>query len=306
MRTLRTISLMAAAALAVPAMAATEVNPKLGQNLSIMQDILKKSLGGEEHSVGRVSHSYLLGQGVAFKIDSSGGWFRHMLLAPTAPLAPLPPPAPGAAISAQAAKAVTVVSTGDGFSFNIDEEAIEEMAEAAEALAEQQRDQSDKLRDLRDQRRDLERELRDYERTKRDYEFQSKVGKLDSGQQKELNEANQKAQQVQSKLAELQKSLTAQEQEYQRKQAEQQKLAAQRQAELVAKMGGVFTTTLCDYGASLRELKDDEFVSLQLSLSSRSNSKDHYWLVRKADINQCVTGRINAADLLKKASYYQY
>ncbi|MBU0913645.1 MAG: hypothetical protein KKF22_14010 [Gammaproteobacteria bacterium] len=297
------VSLLAGLIIASNSFAATEVNAKLGQNLKIMQDILQSSLGGEDHSsIGRIQHSYLQGQGVAFRVDSNSGWLRHFVMPP------MPPAAPGAAmaISTSVSNAINVVGNGGSFSFNFDEEAMEEMAEAAEALAEQQQDQSEKLRDLREERRDIERDLRDYEREKRDLEFSAKVSKLNTEQQKELKELNQKSEQLKTQLAQLQKNLTEQEQEYNKKRAEQQKLAAQRQTELVAKVGQVFSNTLCDYGASLRDLKEQEFVSFQLSLSGRDNAKDHYWVVKKADINQCVTGKIDAPALLKKASYYQY
>jgi hypothetical protein len=300
------VSLLAGLIIASNSFAATEVNAKLGQNLKIMQDILQSSLGGEEHSsIGRIQHSYLIGQGVAFRVDSNSGWLRHFVMPP---MPPMPPAAPGSsvAVSTNVANAISVTGNGSSFSFSFDEEAIEEMAEAAEAMAEQQQDQSEKLRDLREERRDIERDLRDYEREKRDIEFSSKVSKLDADQQKKLKEINQKSEQLKSQLTQLQKNLTEQEQEYNKKRAEQQKLAAQRQTELVAKVGQVFSNTLCDYGASLRDLKEQEFVSFQLSLSGRNNAKDHYWVVKKSDINQCVTGKIDAPALLKKASYYQY
>ena len=303
------VSLLAGLIIASNSFAATEVNAKLGQNLKIMQDILQSSLGGEEHSsIGRIQHSYLFGQGVAFRVDSNSGWLRHFVMPPMPPMPAMAPAAPGSgvAVSTNVANAISVTGNGSSFSFSFDEEAIEEMAEAAEAMAEQQQDQSDKLRDLREERRDIERDLRDYEREKRDIEFSSKVSKLDADQQKKLKEINQKSEQLKTQLAQLQKNLTEQEQEYNKKRAEQQKLAAQRQTELVAKVGQVFSNTLCDYGASLRDLKEQEFVSFQLSLSGRDNAKDHYWVVKKSDINQCVTGKIDAPALLKKASYYQY
>ena len=300
------VSLLAGLMIASNSFAATEVNAKLGQNLKIMQDILQSSLGGEEHSsIGRIQHSYLFGQGVAFRVDSNSGWLRHFMVPPMPPMPAMAPAAPGTTVVVST-NVANPVNTGGNFSFSFDEEAIEEMAEAAEALAEQQQDQSEKLRDLREERRDIERDLRDYEREKRDIEFSSKVGKLDAEQQKKLKEVSQKSDQLKTQLAQLQKNLTEQEQEYNKKRAEQQKLAAQRQTELVAKVGQVFSTTLCDYGASLRDLKEQEFVSFQLSLSGRNNAKDHYWVVKKADINQCVTGKIDAPALLKKASYYQY
>jgi hypothetical protein len=303
------VSLLASLMIASHGFAATEVNAKLGQNLKIMQDILQSSLGGEEHSsIGRIQHSYLLGQGVAFRVDSNSGWLRHFVIPPVPPVPPVPTMTHTAAGTTVvvSTNVDNPVSTSNSFSFSFDEEAMEEMAEAAEALAEQQQDQSEKLRDLREERRDIERDLRDYEREKRDIEFSSKVGKLDAEQQKKLKEITQKSDQLKSQLAQLQKTLTEQEQEYNKKRAEQQKLAAQRQTELVAKVGQVFSNTLCDYGASLRDLKEQEFVSFQLSLSGRNDAKDHYWVVKKADINQCVTGKIDAAALLKKASYYQY
>lgn len=303
------VSLLAGLIIASNSFAATEVNAKLGQNLKIMQDILQSSLGGEEHSsIGRIQHSYLIGQGVAFRVDSNSGWLRHFVMPPMPPMPAMAPAAPGSgvAVSTNVANAISVTGNGSSFSFSFDEEAIEEMAEAAEAMAEQQQDQSEKLRDLREERRDIERDLRDYEREKRDIEFSSKVSKLDADQQKKLKEINQKSEQLKSQLTQLQKNLTEQEQEYNKKRAEQQKLAAQRQTELVAKVGQVFSNTLCDYGASLRDLKEQEFVSFQLSLSGRNNAKDHYWVVKKADINQCVTGKIDAPALLKKANYYQY
>jgi predicted transcriptional regulator len=303
------VSLLAGLIIASNSFAATEVNAKLGQNLKIMQDILQSSLGGEEHSsIGRIQHSYLIGQGVAFRVDSNSGWLRHFVMPPMPPMPAMAPAAPGSgvAVSTNVANAISVTGNGSSFSFSFDEEAIEEMAEAAESMAEQQQDQSEKLRDLREERRDIERDLRDYEREKRDIEFSSKVSKLDADQQKKLKEINQKSEQLKSQLTQLQKNLTEQEQEYNKKRAEQQKLAAQRQTELVAKVGQVFSNTLCDYGASLRDLKEQEFVSFQLSLSGRNNAKDHYWVVKKSDINQCVTGKIDAPALLKKASYYQY
>ncbi|HJS14214.1 MAG TPA: hypothetical protein VJ795_04010 [Rheinheimera sp.] len=303
------VSLLAGLIIASNSFAATEVNAKLGQNLKIMQDILQSSLGGEEHSsIGRIQHSYLFGQGVAFRVDSNSGWLRHFVMPPMPPMPAMAPAAPGSAVAvaANVANSISISENGNSFSFSFDEEAMEEMAEAAEAMAEQQQDQSEKLRDLREERRDIERDLRDYEREKRDIEFSAKVSKLDSDQQKKLTEINQKSEQLKTQLAQLQKNLTEQEQEYNKKRAEQQKLAAQRQTELVAKVGQVFSNTLCDYGASLRDLKEQEFVSFQLSLSGRDNAKDHYWVVKKSDINQCVTGKIDATALLKKASYYQY
>ena len=303
------VSLLAGLIIASNGFAATEVKAKLGQNLKIMQDILQSSLGGEEHSsIGRIQHSYLIGQGVAFRVDSNSGWLRHFVMPPMPPMPAAAPAAPGTAVavSANVANSVSISENGNSFSFNFDEEAMEAMVESAEAWAEQVQDQNEKLRDLREERRDIERDLRDYEREKRDIEFSSKVSKLDAEQQNKLKEINQRSVQLKNQLADIQKTLAAEEALYNKQKADQEKLAAQRQIELVAKVGQVFSSTLCDYGASLRDLKEQEFVSFQLSLSGRDQAKDHYWVVKKSDINQCVTGKIDAPALLKKATYYQY
>jgi adenine-specific DNA methylase len=162
------------------------------------------------------------------------------------------------------------------------------------------------MRDVREQKRDLERELRDLEREKRDIDFQSKVGKLDADQQKELTRINSKSAELKKQLDAITQKYQVMEQDYQKKRTEQAKIAAEKQKELIATISVNFANTLCDYGASLRELKDNEFVSLQLSNSHGRNSQDIYWVFKKSDINQCVTGKLTTESLLKKADYYQY
>src|SRR3989338_4353508 len=105
------VSLLAGLIIASNSFAATEVNAKLGQNLKIMQDILQSSLGGEEHSsIGRIQHSYLIGQGVAFRVDSNSGWLRHFVMPPMPPMPAMAPAAPGSgvAVSANVANSISI------------------------------------------------------------------------------------------------------------------------------------------------------------------------------------------------------
>lgn len=295
--------------------AAEAVSPKLRQNLEIMQDILQKSLEqGRGSAIGRIEHSYVAGQGVLFQTSSNRGFGHFFPVAPLAPLAPMAPIAGvNAAEMAELAQNAEDIAVDVQMNMQWDEEAFADMSEqaeaaaeaAAEAFSEQQEQMRDQLRDLREQKRDLERDLRDVEREKRDIEFSQKVGKLDAEQQKSLKALNERHSTLQKQVSEMQKKYAAQEQEVQKKRAEQQKIAEQKQQELVARVGTNFASTLCDYGASLRELKDSEFVSLQLSTHGR-DSQDIYWVFKKTDINQCVSGKINASALLKKANYYQY
>ena len=291
--------------------AADAVSPKLRQNLEIMQDILQKSLEqGRDSAIGRIEHSYVAGQGVLFQTSSNRGFDHFFPVAPIAPMAPMAPVAGvNAAEMAELAQNAQDIAVDVQMNMQFDEEAFAEMSEqaeaAAEAMSEQQERMRDQLRDLREQKRDLERDLRDVEREKRDIEFSQKVGKLDAEQQKSLKALNERHASLKKQVDEMQKKYAVQEQEVQKKRLEQQKVAQQRQQELVARVGTNFATTLCDYGASLRELKDSEFVSLQLSTHGH-DSQDIYWVFNKTDINQCVSGKINANTLLKKANYYQY
>lgn len=287
-----------------------QISDKLKQNLEIMRDIMQKSLEQQENTadLGRIETSYLAGQGVLFRSQLGGGFghFFAMSGVPVAPVAPLPPLPDMSAIKAQAAAMAQSAVAGTP----IDEDRMQELAEQAEQAAEQMMEQQERLRDqnreLRDQRRDLERELRDVQREKRDLEFSQKVGNKDVKQQERLNELTKQEQQLQTKVTALQQQYAAAEAALQKQRQEQQKLAAQKQTELIARVGYHFATSLCDYGASLRELKENEFISLQLQSRGGRGSSDVYWVLKKSDVNQCVTGKINAEGLLKKASYYRY
>jgi len=313
------LAALATLLLSTSSQAATQVSPKLKQNLEIMQNILQTSLEqGRDSGVGRIRHSYLAGQGVLFQTSTQGSFGRYFAMAPMPPVPPVPPGGLSvpvaisidkeqiAAISARASAVANAAMAGG----QLDDEAIDALAEQAaaevEQLMEQQEQQQDLMRDVRDQRRDLEREFRDLEREKRDLEFKGKVGKLEAEQQKELNKINTKSAELKKQLDAIQQKYAQMEQEYQKQRAEQAKIAAEKQKQLIATISVNFATTLCDYGASLRELKDNEFVSLQLSNSHGRNSQDIYWVFKKSDINQCVTGKLTTESLLKKADYYQY
>lgn len=310
---MKLISYVAAAvllSLSTGSHAATQVSDKLKQNLEIMRDILQKSMQqqGRSSGIGRIDLSYLAGQGVLFQTRTSGGFGRFFAVAPVAPLPPIPPVSVAdlAAVADQANAAAQAAFAG----LPVDEDQLQEFEEQAELAAEQMMEQHERLRDqsreLREQKRDLERDLRDVQREKRDVEFSGKVGKLDAEQQKQLQQLTSKEAALAKQVKDMQQKYDAAEQEMVKKRQEQAKIAQQKQTELIAQVGSKFAATLCDYGASLRELKDNEFVSLQLSTDGGRDSRDIYWVFKKADINQCISGKLGAESLLKKADYYQY
>lgn len=275
------------AALALMPLQAAEVSPALKKNADILQTILQTAFKDNESSrLSSLQYSYLSGQGLLFQASSGGRHvfqFRNVSIpaAPVAPTAPLP-----------------------GTEFEFDSIDIERITEAAQEMAEQMQDQHRQTYRIAEKQRTIERELRDVERDKRDIEFNKNLTKLDKEQQQELQTLQQKTKLLQEKLAEVSK-----EAELSRKQLEQQRakqLAEQEQqtAAMVKTVGEKFSQVLCDYGASLRDMPDNEYVTLQVN--NRGSEGRYYWVVKKADINQCMTGKIKAKDLLAKTSSYQF
>lgn len=275
------------AALALMPLQAAEVSPALKKNADILQTILQTAFKDNESSrLSSLQYSYLSGQGLLFQASSGGRHvfqFRNVGIpaAPVAPTAPLP-----------------------GTEFEFDSIDIERITEAAQEMAEQMQDQHRQTYRIAEKQRTIERELRDVERDKRDIEFNKNLTKLDKEQQQELQTLQQKTKLLQEKLAEVSK-----EAELSRKQLEQQRakqLAEQQQqtAAMVKTVGEKFSQVLCDYGASLRDMPDNEYVTLQVN--NRGSEGRYYWVVKKADINQCMTGKIKAKDLLAKTNSYQF
>lgn len=275
------------AALALMPLQAAEVSPALKKNADILQTILQTAFKDNESSrLSSLQYSYLSGQGLLFQASSGGRHvfqFRNVSIpaAPVAPTAPLP-----------------------GTEFEFDSIDIERITEAAQEMAEQMQDQHRQTYRIAEKQRTIERELRDVERDKRDIEFNKNLTKLDKEQQQELQTLQQKTKLLQEKLAEVSK-----EAELSRKQLEQQRakqLAEQQQqtAAMVKTVGEKFSQVLCDYGASLRDMPDNEYVTLQVN--NRGSEGRYYWVVKKADINQCMTGKIKAKDLLAKTNSYQF
>ncbi len=68
--------------------------------------------------------------------------------------------------------------------------------------------------------------------------------------------------------------------------------------------------TLCDYAATLRELPDNEFVTLVLrglgNIENEGVMTDKIHVVRKPELLDCQSGEIDAASLMQGAASYSY
>jgi Mg2+ and Co2+ transporter CorA len=290
LRRIPTYAVAFGAALAILPACASEISPAIRKNADILQTILHTAFKDSDASrLSSLQYSYLSGQGLLFQANAMLG-NRHMFhfsghTLGMAPVAPVPLP-------------------GGEFEFEFDTGEIERLAEAAQDMAEQIQQQQRRHYRVAEQKRDIERELRDAERDKRDIEFSKKLSKLDEEQQKELELLQQKTKVLQEKLADVEKEAAKSQKELQQQRSELQAEHEQKTAAMVKTVGEKFTQILCDYGASLRDIPDNEYVTLQVS--ARRADGSYYWVVKKADINQCMSGKIKAKDLLAKAKIYQF
>jgi hypothetical protein len=292
---LRRTSLLVAACAAVIShspLFAAEVSPALKKNADILQTILHTAFKeGESSRLSSLQYSYLSGQGLLFQANAarSSRHVFHFSGSAAAPVAPMPPVPP---------------RPNTDFEFEFDSEEIERLTEAAQDMAEQIQDQHRQSYRIAEKQRAIERELRDVERETRDIEFNKSLSKLDKEQQQELEMLKQKAKVLQEKRAEVEKEASLTRKQLEEQRAKQLAEQQQQTAAMVKTVGEKFSQVLCDYGASLRDMPDSEYVTLQVN--NRGNEGRYYWVVKKADINQCMTGKIKAKDLLAKANSYQF
>ena len=273
------LTALAAALTILPAQAA-DISPALKKNADILQTILQTAFKEDENSrLSSMQYSYLTGQGLLFQANAvrSGRHVFHFSGSGVAPVAPIPPVPP--------------LPEGD-FEFEIDTDEIERLTEAAQDMAEQIKQQSRYTYRIAEKQRAIERELRDVERDLRDIEFNKSMSKLDKEQQQELAMLQQKAKLLKEKQAEAEKEAATSRQQLEEQRSKQLAEQQKQTAAMVKTVGEKFSQILCDYGASLRDMPDTEYVSLQVN--NRGSDGRYYWVMKKSDINQCMTGKIKA------------
>jgi hypothetical protein len=156
-------------------------------------------------------------------------------------------------------------------------EAYEVYQEAMEHLRDEQRDQREEVRELQRNIREVEREAR---REKEDVNT------------KELEKTK-------SKLKEKMKVLSKKMEQYEKsKMIYQQKKLEKIKAKNKTKSDSILAT-LCDYGSTLRSLKNNEYITLVFENYANDNNQIHVFSFK--DVESCS----NKDNLLKKAVSYQ-
>lgn len=312
----------------------------LDRDVEIMKNIvetaLKQDTRGQAIRFRRIEATYLAQQGVMFTINTSsrGHHFKFDFLEEVMPLVegmdsvkvgvvatddldampplpPLPPmPNAGEIIEDVLNEVEVEFLQGDV------ESAIHRAQDQQREVREMARENWEKLRSLKEQLRDLAWEQREHEREKRDLEFQLRRSKDDAEDQQEaqtrLQELETRIQALASKTAEV--KAHSKEVQAAQKQRMQQKKAKQAEAykRFLMDFEAIVGETLCRYGAGLKALPDNEYVTFVLEGFGKGNGRrakdkqDRIYVFSKARVKDCVAEKIDANTLLTEVKAYEF
>jgi len=142
---------------------------------------------------------------------------------------------------------------------------------------------------LRDKQRDQRQEVRDLQRSIREIERQARREEKDS---KTLEKTKQKLEEKMKVLSEKMESYEKSMKEYREKKKQAAIAKNKEKSELII-------STLCDYGTTLKSLKNDEYVTL--IFSNFENGKDQVYVFNYKEVKSCSDSK----KLAKRAISYQ-
>ena len=278
-----------------------ELNKELEIMNSVLATTLKQTSKEEAIRFRGLETSYLASQGVVFQVSTSrGSWGLNLDLRQFIPGTPTPPSAP-------------IVIGGDGRSFQIEvqedwEHMIEDTVRQVENVF---RESNEQLREIRGEARELSWEMREYERRMRDLNFELRNADDDrkANIQSNLDELNEEIAELKQRQMELEEYASTLETE-QKAQVEKQKNAYQQANKaFLSAFEERIADTLCRFGAGLRALPDDEHISFVLKnfhANENTGKQDRIYVFKETDVKSCVQERIDAPELLAKATVYEF
>lgn len=319
-----------------------DISDQIGQakkDIKIMSSILKTSLNEQlgRHS-SRVEGSYLANQGLFFELSSSGHIAPRVFISrngehfssdPSAPVPP-PPPLPNAVSESdieeglELAQSITEAIVEMEYATEENEEFltmsrhelhdIEREIHRATMIAEavsgvtskEQREAREKQRELRKKHHELarkaarvEREVRRVEREIRDAELASELG--DDKSKAKLSSLETVMKDLSKKLKDINKDMVQYKVEVKKVSDKARKEAQDKQRELVKSYANVIADVTCNFAGGLRSLKDDEHVTYHVN-----GFANQYFVFKYKDIEKCSAGKMNAKQLLSKATIYTF
>ena len=265
----------------------TNVTRQIGIVENILSTALKQDLGVSSVSI---SSTYLANQGVLYRVRLD----NHFVFVSEFDDVPLPP-IPG-----------EVFITADSLAVNDRHvEIINSEIDGAEhkeiiISLENIREQSEQMRAQAQQQREFAHRLRELSRQQREIELQTRIGNDSADLSKELHELEKEIAEVKEQKDQLAAKNKVLVKEVKAKRIKQQEKQQVKQQEQLQQALTSVARSLCDYGVGMRDIEDDEYVNVEFS---QSRSK-HMAVFKKADINRCVSGKVDHQKLLSQAQQY--
>ncbi len=264
---------------------------KMKREINIMKNILTESIA-QDKDIGRlkIKAHYLMSQGITFQLDTQGIGSRHFDWASMLPRA-----------------AVSELHIDEAQIEAWTSEALSASKEAYQLALEVIAESGEKIRELAEKERDINYEIRTLEREKRDVDFERRHSESEDVSQLENRKKTLLAQidgliKQKDQLEKEQQSIRVKLKEdkaLHREKAEQKKL------KVLNKLRQSIAMTLCDYGAGLRSLPNNEKVNFIISAGSK-NQPGIVYVFSKKDIKSCLVGDIDSKKLLASSINYQF
>ncbi|WP_302722844.1 hypothetical protein [Gilvimarinus gilvus] len=196
------------------------------------------------------------------------------------------------------------------FDFNVGSDAPVISAEDVVGhMEEEQRHYWEMQSRMHQERLEFQMEMKEYERELKDMTFE-----LESAKGKNRDEIEKHLEELQAAVEEGKKAMEQAEREFQKAQKQQNSQMQQRNQQVQLRMQsfvkafeGEVAYTLCRFGAALKSLPDDQYISFVLkgmgAEVAHTEPRDNLvYVFRKEDVLKCVIGQLNEESLLEGAA----
>lgn len=274
---------------------------------SVITTVLELSSDQETRQVRGLQTSYLAGQGVVYRINTSRS--RHVVSFAQNSLFPVAPPAPPLP-AIDELDHVVIADVVESSLIDIDE--FEQMVEETiEMRGHEFELANEKLRHARNTTRSLSWKLRDFERESQDLEFE--LSSADKARKEEIekrlqviNKQNEIAKQQKQKLEQMAAEIS---QKNQLKKEQREAQIKQVNQDFLTNFEQGVVDSLCRFGSGFRALPKGEHITFVLDnfySASRKQNTDKIYVFTVANVKRCVQEKISMSELLSSAITYDF